>query len=90
MKNKSDYCGKEVRQHLYVVGFMAVLVLVGSYWYIKYYQKGKGIAFPVGDAGPLAASPDAMALAQPMAGQPSLPPQLEAPLFQQGAGQTSP
>lgn len=90
MKNKSDYCGKDVRQHLYVVGFMAVLVLVGSYWYIKYYQQGKGVYSSANDAGPLSASPEGMMLGQEFVGQSAVPPQMESPLFQQGTGQMSP
>ncbi|MBF0448121.1 MAG: trypsin-like peptidase domain-containing protein [Magnetococcales bacterium] len=33
------HCGKVYHKYLYLVGITAVLVMVGSYWYIEYYGK---------------------------------------------------
>jgi S1-C subfamily serine protease len=85
MKTKSDYCGKDVRQHLYVVSFIAAIVLVGSYWYIKYYQQGKGIYSSAQEARSLPVSPDGGILGQRMMGQSAVAPQMDAPFFPQGA-----
>lgn len=37
--NSDNYCGKIYHKYLYLVGVTAVLVMLGSYWYIEYYGK---------------------------------------------------
>ncbi|MBF0439025.1 MAG: trypsin-like peptidase domain-containing protein [Magnetococcales bacterium] len=37
------YCGKETRKYFYVVGAIAVFILIGSYWYSEYYLHGVGV-----------------------------------------------
>lgn len=50
------YCGKDLRKYLYLVGIVAVFILIGSYWYTQYYLKGVGLnATVAGDASLLAA-----------------------------------
>jgi serine protease Do len=39
--SKSDYCGKIYHKYLYLVGVTAVLVMIGSYWYVEYYAHDK-------------------------------------------------
>ncbi|MBF0381849.1 MAG: trypsin-like peptidase domain-containing protein [Magnetococcales bacterium] len=39
--SKTDYCGKIYHKYLYLVGVTAVLVMIGSYWYVEYYDQGK-------------------------------------------------
>ncbi len=41
--NDALYCGKDVRKYLYVIGALAILILIGSYWYTNYYLKGVGV-----------------------------------------------
>ncbi|MBF0460316.1 MAG: trypsin-like peptidase domain-containing protein [Magnetococcales bacterium] len=38
------FCGKDLRKYLYLIGIVALVVLVGSYWYTQYYLKGVGIS----------------------------------------------
>ncbi|MBF0453947.1 MAG: trypsin-like peptidase domain-containing protein [Magnetococcales bacterium] len=42
--NSDSFCGKVYHKYLYLVGVTAVLVMIGSYWYIEYYNKGIGIS----------------------------------------------
>ncbi len=45
------FCGKDLRKYLYLIGIVALFVLVGSYWYTQYYLKGVGLgATATGDA----------------------------------------
>ncbi|MBF0195665.1 MAG: trypsin-like peptidase domain-containing protein [Magnetococcales bacterium] len=39
--SNSDFCGKVYHKYLYLVGVTAVLVMIGSYWYVEYYEDGK-------------------------------------------------
>lgn len=39
---ESPACGKDLRKFLYVIGFVSIFVLIGSYWYMEYYLKGRG------------------------------------------------
>lgn len=41
--NDAIYCGKDTRKYLYAIGIGAILVLIGSYWYTKYYLNGVGM-----------------------------------------------
>jgi len=35
-----DFCGKELQKYFFVVAAGAVLILIGSYWYVNYYKQG--------------------------------------------------
>ncbi|MEE8483714.1 MAG: trypsin-like peptidase domain-containing protein [Nitrospinota bacterium] len=35
-------CGKDLRKFLYVIGFVSIFLLIGSYWYMEYYLNGRG------------------------------------------------
>ncbi|MBF0162493.1 MAG: trypsin-like peptidase domain-containing protein [Magnetococcales bacterium] len=37
------FCGKDLRKYLYLIGIVALIVLIGSYWYTQYYLKGVGV-----------------------------------------------
>ncbi|MBF0400435.1 MAG: trypsin-like peptidase domain-containing protein [Magnetococcales bacterium] len=48
------YCGKDLRKYLYLVGIVALFILIGSYWYTQYYLKGVGLnATITGESPPL-------------------------------------
>ncbi len=36
----SDRCGLETRRYLYVLGAAAILIVLGSYWYVNFFNKG--------------------------------------------------
>ncbi|MBF0251959.1 MAG: magnetochrome domain-containing protein, partial [Alphaproteobacteria bacterium] len=46
MEDPED-CGKETRKYLFLVGAIAVLILIGTYWYSEYYAKGHSVSRPV-------------------------------------------
>ncbi len=39
------FCGKDLRKFLYIIGFVSIFVLIGSYWYMEYYLKGRGFGY---------------------------------------------
>ncbi len=38
-----EFCGKNVRHYLYIVGAVAVMILMATYYYKHYYSKGHGV-----------------------------------------------
>ena len=51
MSSSDSYCGKIYHKYLYLVGVTAVLVMIGSYWYIEYYKDQNGAKTIVQQAG---------------------------------------
>ena len=50
-------CGKDLRKFLYVIGFVSIFILIGSYWYMEYYLKGIGFGAEVTHSGANAPNP---------------------------------
>ncbi|MBF0448114.1 MAG: trypsin-like peptidase domain-containing protein [Magnetococcales bacterium] len=84
MISKSDvFCGKVYHKYLYLTGLIAVLVMIGSYWFVEHYSKRNPTPVSVSQPGG-SGTPGVMAqqnqplmnLAQPVAAQ---MPQQQAP-----------
>jgi len=46
----SDFCGKNVRHFLFIIGAASIMILIGTYYYKHYYSKGNGVV-PIAGQG---------------------------------------